>query len=89
MVRNGSLNRILRSARRAIEKMRKNTKARANEERNPRELSPPVAEANIDDVTLESYRIIDDEGGLITDYLIAVFTLVEQWIRRRHDLQEI
>jgi hypothetical protein len=72
-----------------MEKTRKNTKAAANEERNPRESSPPVAEANSDDVPLEKYRIIDDEGGLITDYLIAVFSLVEQWIRRRHDLQEI
>jgi hypothetical protein len=51
---------------------------------------PATIEVSLDDIPLESYRIIDSEGGgLITDYLIAVYSLVEQWVKLRHDLQEI
>ncbi|CAM1507975.1 Fc.00g048230.m01.CDS01 [Cosmosporella sp. VM-42] len=40
-------------------------------------------EGSLDDVPLESYRIIEDEGGIITDYLIAVYTAVKEWISLR------
>jgi hypothetical protein len=44
-------------------------------------------ETSIDEVPLESYRIIEDESGLVTDYLIAVYSLVTQWVELRHYVQ--
>lgn len=39
------------------------------------------------EIPLESYRIIEDETGMITDYLMAVQSITEQLIRLRHELQ--
>lgn len=49
--------------------------------------TPAVKEANFDGIPLESYRIIEDENGLITDYLMAVYSLVKEWIELRHYVQ--
>lgn len=49
--------------------------------------TPAVKEANFNDIPLESYRIIEDENGLITDYLMAVYSLVKEWIELRHYVQ--
>ena len=49
--------------------------------------TPTVKEANFNDIPLESYRIIEDENGLITDYLMAVYSLVKEWIELRHYVQ--
>lgn len=46
-----------------------------------------VKEPSLDEVPLESYRIIEDESGLVTDYLMAVYSLVRQWIELRHYVQ--
>jgi hypothetical protein len=46
-----------------------------------------VKEAGLEEVPLESYRIIEDESGLVTDYLMAVYALVQQWIQLRHYVQ--
>jgi hypothetical protein len=46
-----------------------------------------VKQASFDDIPLESYRIIEDESGLITDYLMAVYSLVTEWIELRHYVQ--
>lgn len=43
----------------------------------------------LDEVPLESYRIIEDETGLITDYLMAVYSLVKQWVELRYYLQGV
>jgi hypothetical protein len=40
-------------------------------------------------VPLESYRIIEDEIGTVTDYLMAVYSLVKQWIELRDYVQGI
>ncbi|KFY30434.1 hypothetical protein V493_01928 [Pseudogymnoascus sp. VKM F-4281 (FW-2241)] len=48
---------------------------------------PGAKEANLDEVPLESYRIIEDEDGLVTDYLIAVYSYARQWIVLRRHLQ--
>jgi hypothetical protein len=52
-----------------------------------RKPKPSVKEPSLDEVPLESYRIIDDESGIITDYLMAVFSLVKQWIELRSYVQ--
>jgi hypothetical protein len=48
---------------------------------------PAAKEPSLDEVPLESYRIIEDESGLVTDYLMAVYSLVREWIELRHYLQ--
>jgi hypothetical protein len=47
------------------------------------------AEEIPDEVPIESYRIIEDTDGLITDYLIAVYSLSKQWIILRRFLQRL
>ena len=49
----------------------------------------PAKEASLEDVPLESYRIVEDESGLMTDYLMAIYSLVRQWIELRNYAQEI
>jgi hypothetical protein len=39
------------------------------------------------EVPFESYRIIEDEEGLITDYLMAVYSLTREWSELRHFIQ--
>ncbi|KAI1157716.1 hypothetical protein F5B18DRAFT_643891 [Nemania serpens] len=38
---------------------------------------PSAITQNLDDIPVESYRIIQDEEGIITDYLMAVYALVQ------------
>ncbi|KAK4442597.1 hypothetical protein QBC34DRAFT_225015 [Podospora aff. communis PSN243] len=50
---------------------------------------PEPVKESLDDVPLESYRIIQDEEGIVTDYLMAVFDLVREWMDLRHALQGV
>lgn len=51
---------------------------------------PPAAQTKVlDDVPIESYRIIQDEEGLVTEYLMAVYALVEEWAGVRSYLQRL
>ena len=42
-----------------------------------------VQNGKLEEVPLESYRIIDDTEGIITDYLMAVYSLLEEAMRLR------
>lgn len=44
---------------------------------------------NLEDVPLESYRIIEDESGTVTDYLMAVYALVQEWCDLREWLSDL
>lgn len=35
--------------------------------------------ADLEDVPLESYRIIEDEEGIMTEYLLAVYSIMKEW----------
>ncbi|KAI1186813.1 hypothetical protein F5B17DRAFT_345416 [Nemania serpens] len=48
---------------------------------------PAAKTQSLDDVPVESYRIIQDEQGIITDYLMAVYALVQEWAGLRAYLQ--
>ncbi|KAK6523717.1 hypothetical protein TWF281_001689 [Arthrobotrys megalospora] len=48
-----------------------------------------VKEPTLDGVPLESYRIIEDDTGIVTDYLMIVYAIVHQWIKLRHYLQKV
>jgi hypothetical protein len=53
-----------------------------------KEKAPAVPKApSLDDVPLESYLIIQDKDGIMTDYLMAVYALVEEWVDLRSYLQ--
>lgn len=41
---------------------------------------------DLEDVPIESYRIIEDESGTVTEYLMAVDALVEEWCDLRQYL---
>ncbi|KAE9368958.1 hypothetical protein N431DRAFT_382769 [Stipitochalara longipes BDJ] len=49
----------------------------------------PSVEANIDNISLESFRIIEDENGERTEYLMAVYSLVQQWVELRQYIQKL
>lgn len=51
--------------------------------------APHVREADLDDVPLESYRIIESEDGVMTEYLMAVYALVREWADLRNYLQDV
>ncbi|RJE23061.1 hypothetical protein PHISCL_04590 [Aspergillus sclerotialis] len=44
---------------------------------------------SLDVTPLECYRIIGDETGTVSDYMMAVYSLAKQWIRLRHYLQGV
>ncbi|KAK3317561.1 hypothetical protein B0T19DRAFT_435196 [Cercophora scortea] len=46
-------------------------------------------EPEVEDVPLESYRIIQDKEGIVTDYLMAVYDLVRHMMKLRGKMQEI
>jgi len=46
-----------------------------------------VKETSLDEIPLESYRIIEDESGLVINYLMAKHSLIKQWIELRHYVQ--
>jgi len=51
--------------------------------------APPLAEsAKLDSVPLESYRIIDDTEGIVTDYLMAIYSLLEEGMKLRSFVQK-
>jgi hypothetical protein len=44
---------------------------------------------DLQEVPLESYRVIEDEAGIVTDYLMAVYSLTRQLIELRYYLQGV
>lgn len=45
-------------------------------------------EPAIVDVPIESYRIIEDQEGIVTDYLMATYALAEEWVQLRNSMQK-
>ncbi|CAG8336249.1 unnamed protein product [Penicillium nalgiovense] len=45
--------------------------------------------SDLQDAPLESYRIVEDESGMVTEYLMAVYSLVSQMVDLRHYLQAV
>ncbi|KAK7428225.1 hypothetical protein QQZ08_005291 [Neonectria magnoliae] len=46
-----------------------------------------VKEPSLDDVPFESIKIIESHGGLVTDYLMAVYSAVKEWADLRLYIQ--
>jgi hypothetical protein len=47
------------------------------------------AEATLADLPVESYRIIEGEDGLVSDYLMAVYAVVGEWMELRSYTQDL
>lgn len=81
------------SARPRQQRSRKSTKKGKKGKRGKKGRGKTTAKAAVDpetllkEVPLESYRIIEDETGIVTDYLMAVYSLIQQWTELRSYLQ--
>jgi hypothetical protein len=52
----------------------------------------PVPETTPDvsaDVPIESYRIIEDKDGLVSEYLLAVYAVTQEWSALRSNVQDL
>ncbi|KAL0940552.1 uncharacterized protein CTRU02_203315 [Colletotrichum truncatum] len=59
------------------------TKAKKKQKDTPAKLQ------NLEEVPLESYRIIQDEDGIMTEYLMAAYSIAKEWGDLRNYLQTI
>ncbi|KAK3984627.1 hypothetical protein QBC44DRAFT_252389 [Cladorrhinum sp. PSN332] len=48
----------------------------------------PITQPGLGDIPLEMYRIVQDQDGIMTDYLMAVRALAEEWSTLRAYLQD-
>ncbi|KAI1434363.1 hypothetical protein GGR50DRAFT_687666 [Xylaria sp. CBS 124048] len=66
----------------------KGKKAKHGKNAKKKKQPPPTAKTqSIDEVPVESYRIIQDEEGIMTDYLMAVYALIQEWAGLRAHVQ--
>lgn len=63
----------------------KNKKLKGKKKTKKQQKSAPTG-PDLEDVPLESYRIIEDESGTVTEYLMAVYALVQEWCDLRQYL---
>ncbi|KGO50194.1 Uncharacterized conserved protein UCP028035 [Penicillium expansum] len=76
-------------ARRSTQKPKKkgNQSKRGRKPKTKGKTAESASVSDLQEIPLESYRIIEGETGMITDYLMAVYSITEQLIRLRHELQ--
>ncbi|CAG8273987.1 unnamed protein product [Penicillium salamii] len=67
----------------------KKTGKKAKKPKGQRKTADGADSHKLQDVPLESYRIIEDDSGTVTDYLMAVYSLVQQMMELRHHLQGV
>ncbi|KAI0966820.1 hypothetical protein F4678DRAFT_267352 [Xylaria arbuscula] len=67
----------------------KGKKTKRGKNANKKQHLPVVETQSLDDIPVESYRIIQDEEGIVTDYLMAVYSLVQEWAGLRAYLQRL
>ena len=51
--------------------------------------SEPTENSSLVDIPVESYRIIEDKDGLVSEYLLAVYAVVQEWIELRSFTQDL
>ncbi|CAG8938089.1 unnamed protein product [Penicillium salamii] len=67
----------------------KKTGKKAKKPKGARKTADGADSHKLQDVPLESYRIIEDDSGTVTEYLMAVYSLVRQMMELRHHLQGV
>ncbi|RMY19745.1 hypothetical protein D0866_12721 [Hortaea werneckii] len=63
--------------------------AEVEDEPKPRSTSGPAAAPPLSDLPIESYRIIEDQHGLVSDYPMAVYAVVQEWMELRSYTQDL
>ncbi|KAI1816979.1 hypothetical protein GGS20DRAFT_535631 [Poronia punctata] len=66
---------------------RKNGKSNKKKQKQKKQAQEPTQVP--DDIPIESYRIIQDKDGIVTEYLMAVYNLVKEWVDIRAYLQDL
>ncbi|KAL3469957.1 hypothetical protein BJX99DRAFT_264666 [Aspergillus californicus] len=67
---------------------KKGKKGKGEKRKKPKRKGKPPVAPSLDKVPLESYRIIEDQTGIVTDYLLAVYSLITEWSELRQFLQD-
>ncbi|KAK3504638.1 hypothetical protein B0T13DRAFT_485579 [Neurospora crassa] len=70
-------------------KGKKGKKGKAKKSSKPKTAPAKEDSESLEGVPLESYRIIKDQDGIVTDYLMAVYDLIKQCMTLRNYLQGI
>ncbi|TKW55997.1 hypothetical protein CTA1_11360 [Colletotrichum tanaceti] len=78
-----------RRASRKPGKGKKGKKGKKPKTKKKQKPSTTARTADLDEVPLESYRIIEDEDGIVTDYLMAVYSIAKEWSDLRNYLQGV
>lgn len=66
---------------------KKGTKGKRARKSKKKQSQKQTSEPTMADVPIESYRIIEDKGGLVSDYLLAVYAVSREWISLRASIQ--
>ncbi|KAJ4157104.1 hypothetical protein NW754_008746 [Fusarium falciforme] len=64
-------------------KAKKGKKGKKSKKQKKTKKTPTVGDTDKDEIPMESVRIIKDADGIMTDYLMAVYTAVNEWIDLR------
>lgn len=67
----------------------KGKKGRRGKKGKRKQKASAIEKPGLDAVPLESYRIIHDEDGIITDFLMAIYGLIQEWGDLRSHLQKL
>ncbi|KAI7245624.1 hypothetical protein KC319_g3163 [Hortaea werneckii] len=70
-------------------KSAKGKKGKRGKKPKARSTTGPAAAPPLSDLPIESYRIIEDQDGLISDYLMAVYAVVQEWMELRSYTQDL
>lgn len=77
---------IQKSQKKSYGKRKKGIRGRKSKKKDS--IKPDVQDSTLDGIPIESYRIIEDEEGIMTDYLIATYSLTFEWMSLRSYLQD-
>ncbi|KAI8656172.1 hypothetical protein NCS55_01272100 [Fusarium keratoplasticum] len=64
-------------------KAKKGKKGKKSKKQKKTKKTPTAGDTDKDEIPMESVRIIEDADGIMTDYLMAVYTAVNEWIDLR------
>jgi hypothetical protein len=78
-----------KQARKPLKRTGKSKKGKRGKKSKQKSTSGTVSEPSLANVPVESYRIIEDKDGLVTEYLIAVYAVVREWMDLRVLTQDL
>ena len=67
----------------------KGKKGKRGRKSKPKPNAQSSAKSSMADIPVESYRIIEDTDGLVSEYLVAVYSVISEWVELRSFTQEL